>query len=55
MRAIREERQMTDGVYVVKNGQSKRVTPPESGFGKQTITWENGKPTRWEVSFTEKA
>lgn len=54
MRAIREEKdRMPDGVYVVKDGHKKRVMPPESGFGKQTITWQNGMPVHIECSYTQ--
>lgn len=50
-----KDNEKKDGVYIVKDGKTKKVTPPASGFGKQVVFWENGKPTRSEVSFTEKA
>ncbi|APH07211.1 DUF3954 domain-containing protein [Bacillus weihaiensis] len=43
-----------DGVYIVKDGECKRVTDPNSGFGKQTIVWQNGKVNHCEITFTEK-
>lgn len=45
---------LDDGIYEIKNGQVKPVTKPLSGFGKQIITWQNGKVTHKEVSFTER-
>lgn len=43
-----------DGIYRVKNGKLQEVKKPESGFGKQTITWQQGKITNVEVTYTEK-
>ena len=55
MSETNEKKKVTpDGVYVVRDGKRKRVTPPESGFGKQTIIWQNGKPIHVECSYTEK-
>ncbi len=43
-----------DGVYIIKDGELKKVTDPLTGFGKQTIAWQQGKITHCEVTFTEK-
>ncbi|APB37962.1 DUF3954 domain-containing protein [Heyndrickxia coagulans] len=45
---------MENAVYRVIDGQIKKVTTPGIGFGKQIITWQNGKPQHCEISFTEK-
>ncbi|QKS70241.1 DUF3954 domain-containing protein [Paenalkalicoccus suaedae] len=46
---------LTDNAtYVVKDGHIKKVTPVSSGFGKQTITWQQEKPVYEEVTITEK-
>lgn len=42
----------TDAVLVIKRKDLKLVTKPESGFGKQLITWQDGKIHTEEVSFT---
>lgn len=43
-----------DEVYRIKDGRKLKVDNPKSGFGKQIITWQNGKITNVEVSYTEK-
>lgn len=43
-----------DAVLVVKKGELKVVTKPESGFGEHLITWQNGKIHTEKVSFTMK-
>lgn len=43
-----------EGIYRVKNGKLEKIKNPESGFGKQTIYWQDGKITNVEVSYTEK-
>lgn len=43
-----------DAVYKVCEGRLERVDKPGEGFGKQVITWQNGKPTHYEVSYTVK-
>lgn len=43
-----------DALLIVKNGIIKEVESPPSGFGKQTITWQNGKPTHIETQYTNK-
>jgi Protein of unknown function (DUF3954) len=41
-----------DAVLVIKNGQLKKINAPDSGFGEQTITWQNGKIAHEKVSYT---
>ncbi|MCM3396466.1 DUF3954 domain-containing protein [Oceanobacillus profundus] len=43
-----------DAVYRVCEGKLEKVDKPGKGFGKQVITWQNGKPTHYEVSYTVK-
>lgn len=43
-----------DVIYRVRNGRLEKIKNPESGFGKQTIIWQDGKITNVEVSYTEK-
>lgn len=43
-----------DAVYRVKDGKLIKVKNPDSGYGKQVFTWQHGKITNCEVSFTEK-
>jgi len=45
---------MENAVYRVVDGRLIKVTTPGIGYGKQIITWQNGKPTYCEISFTEK-
>jgi hypothetical protein len=39
-----------NGTYVVSNGHLTKVDTPITGFGKQVITWNDGKPVRQEVT-----
>ena len=43
-----------NAVYRVKDGQIEKVDKPGNGFGKQVITWQDGKPTHYEVSYTKR-
>lgn len=43
-----------DAVYKVCEGELVKVDKPGNGYGKQVITWQNGKPTHYEVSYTVK-
>lgn len=43
-----------NAVYKVVKGELEKVDTPVYGFGKQIITWENGKPTGYEVSYTKR-
>lgn len=45
---------MENAVYRVIDGRLEKVDVPGNGFGKQTITWQDGKPTYYEVSYTKK-
>lgn len=45
---------MENAVYRVKDGILEKIDVPGNGFGKQTITWQNGKPVYYEVSYTKK-
>lgn len=43
-----------NAVYRVVDGKIEKMDVPGIGFGKQIITWQNGKPTHYEVSYTVK-
>lgn len=43
-----------NAVYRVKDGEIEKVDVPGDGFGKQTITWQDGKPVHYEVSYTKR-
>ncbi|MER2169016.1 MAG: DUF3954 domain-containing protein [Psychrobacillus psychrodurans] len=43
-----------DALCLVKNGIIEVLEGPQSGFGKQIINWQNGKPTHIEIQFTKK-
>jgi hypothetical protein len=43
-----------NAVYRVIDGKIDKVDKPVSGFGKQVITWQQGKPSHYEVSYTKK-
>ncbi len=45
---------LADGVYVVKDGITKPVQAPATGFGKTIISWESNKPTRLTHECSEK-
>ncbi|KYC72307.1 DUF3954 domain-containing protein [Heyndrickxia coagulans] len=45
---------MENAVYRVIDGRLIKVTTPGIGYGKQIITWQAGKPSHCEISFTEK-
>lgn len=48
------EKDLNNGVHVVINGIINVLREPESGFGKQIIYWENGRPTRYETTSSNK-
>lgn len=48
------EKDLKNGVYVAINSIIEMLEVPESGFGKQVIYWENGKPTRYETTSSNK-
>ncbi|MGE7922358.1 DUF3954 domain-containing protein [Viridibacillus arvi] len=43
-----------NAVYVVADGQMTPVDAPPTGFGKQEISWQNGKPTHSEIKYTQR-
>ncbi|WP_339165395.1 DUF3954 domain-containing protein [Siminovitchia sp. FSL W7-1587] len=45
---------LENAVYRVVDGKLEKVDKPGDGFGKQVITWQNGKPTHYEVSYTKR-
>ncbi|KAA0956649.1 DUF3954 domain-containing protein [Planococcus sp. ANT_H30] len=45
---------MKDAVYRVMNGRLQKLDSPPTGFGKQVITWQDNKPSVWELSYTGK-
>jgi hypothetical protein len=45
---------LENAVYRVIDGRIEKVDKPGVGFGKQIITWQNGKPIFYEVSYTKK-
>jgi hypothetical protein len=45
---------LENAVYRVIDGRIEKVDEPGNGFGKQTITWQNGKPVVCEISYTVK-
>lgn len=40
---------MKNGTYVVRDGELKEVPKPQSGYGKQVINWQGGKPCHGAV------
>ena len=45
---------LENAVYRVIDGRIEKVDVPGVGFGKQIITWQNGKPIHYEISYTKK-
>jgi len=43
-----------NAVYKVVDGELEQVDVPGDGFGKQIITWQDGKPLYYEVSYTKR-
>ena len=43
-----------DAVLVIKKGELKKMTKPDSGFGEHVITWQDGKIHAEKVSYTMK-
>lgn len=35
---------MKNATYIVKDGKIKEIPVPESGYGKQVISYQGGKP-----------
>ncbi|MED3888163.1 DUF3954 domain-containing protein [Priestia aryabhattai] len=45
---------MENATYVVRDGILEKVDSLPTGFGKQTITYENGKWTRVEINYSKR-
>ncbi|MGM0903081.1 MAG: DUF3954 domain-containing protein [Bacillota bacterium] len=45
---------MKNATYIVKDGVLTDVDTPPKGFGKQVISWQAGKPSHFEVNYTNK-
>ncbi|WP_077616939.1 DUF3954 domain-containing protein [Caenibacillus caldisaponilyticus] len=45
---------LENAVYMVRDGKLEKLDVPGDGYGKQTITWQAGKPVHYEVSYTKK-
>ncbi|SFM35350.1 DUF3954 domain-containing protein [Salibacterium qingdaonense] len=43
-----------NAVYKVRNGVIESVDIPGDGFGKQIITWQDGKPEGYKIEYTKK-
>ncbi|WP_245705281.1 DUF3954 domain-containing protein [Alteribacillus persepolensis] len=43
-----------NAVYRIRDGNIEKVDTPGEGFGKQIITWQNGKPSHYEITYTKK-
>lgn len=43
-----------NATYIVKDGVLTVVDTPPKGFGKQVISWQNGKPSHFELNYTNK-
>ena len=43
-----------NSVYAFVKGEMVKIECPPSGFGKQEITWQNGKVTNYEVKCSYK-
>ncbi|WP_459503053.1 DUF3954 domain-containing protein [Bacillus sp. C1] len=41
-------------IHVVKDGRVFSIDPPASGYGEQSVVWQNGKVDRIDTKFTEK-
>jgi len=45
---------MKNATYIVKDGVLTVVDSPPKGFGKQVISWQSGKPSHYELNYTNK-
>jgi len=50
---VKKEKLVEGAVCIIKNGKTEIGEAPNTGFGKQTIYWQDGKPTHYEVSYTK--
>ena len=46
--------QVEIAVCLMKDGKMKLLESPQYGYGKQIITWQNGKPTHIEIQSTKR-
>jgi hypothetical protein len=40
---------MKNATYVVRDGELQEVPKPQSGYGKQVINWQGGKPCHGDI------
>lgn len=45
---------MINATYIVKDGQLVIVDTPPKGYGKQVISWQSGKPSHYELNYSNK-
>lgn len=45
---------LTNATYIVKDGKIVEVPSPSTGFGRQVISWQKGKPCHGSVEDTLK-
>ena len=43
-----------NAVYRVVDGKIDKVDKPGDGYGKQIVTWKDGKPIHYEINYTKK-
>lgn len=54
MKAYEKVNLTENAVYRVVDGELEKLDVPGDGFGKQVITWQYGKPTHYEISYTKR-
>lgn len=43
-----------NAVYIVRGGKLIQIDNPPLGFGKQEISWQDGKPTHVNYTYSKK-
>ncbi len=43
-----------NAVYRVIDGKIEKIDVPGEGFGKQIIHWQDGKPIRYDISYSKR-
>lgn len=43
-----------DAVYIVRGGKLIQIDNPPLGFGKQEISWQDGKPTHVDFKYSKR-
>lgn len=43
-----------NAVFKIVDGNVEKIDTPGDGYGKQVITWHNGKPVHCEISYTKR-